>query len=844
MNPKALTTLEFHTIIEMLEARAASQMGKQRVKNLTPMTYINDIVRAQAETTAAVGLILRKGSLPLGGIHNIKPSLARACAAGILTPDELMEVAESLYVCRKLISYGRENAKDTVKSMRNGLDGVTPENAKRAFSGALVTRGNTDFELFHCSAANKKEQRGIQLDPAAIESTCIADYFDAITLVDSLENEINRCIKTSGEMNDNASQKLAEIRRSIRTAHDKIRDHLQGVIHSASYKNMLQDAIVTLRGDRFCVPVKAEYRSSFPGMVHDQSSTGATVFMEPLSVVDLNNKIKDLHFEEKREIERILQKLSGIVAENSEILLANLDQIEYLDFVFAKGELSLAMEATEPIFNDRRFVHIKKGRHPLLSPSTVVPIEIYLGDDFNMLLITGPNTGGKTVSLKTIGLFTLMGQSGLHIPAGQTSELTVFDDVFADIGDEQSISQSLSTFSSHMKNIVSILENLSPNALVLLDELGAGTDPTEGAALAIAILQHLRARQVRTVVTTHYSEIKLFALSTQGVENASCEFDVNTLRPTYRLLIGIPGKSNAFAIAKRLGLSDNIIDEARAVLNQSDIRFEDVITDLEASKKAVLLEQERAQIYRKEAEKLREDIANQEQKLSQQKEKLMHAAKAEALQTIQQARKEADELIATMQKQLQHAGQRELEEAKRQLREGLADLAKDMTPAQTQPRHKPPENLRRGDKVFIHSMNQTAIVSTPPNSSGEVQLQAGILKIKVHISDLSLDEEDNTVQQKFTKQSTKNSGGMKSLNISTEIDLRGMLPEEAVNTAEKYLDDAFLASLANVTIIHGRGTGVVRKAIHNMLKRHPHVNEFRLGVYGEGEDGVTVAQLK
>ncbi|MCL2286700.1 MAG: endonuclease MutS2 [Firmicutes bacterium] len=792
MNKKALSTLEYPAIIEMLQSRAASPMGKQLAQDLIPMTYISDIKRAQNETSAALEIILLKGSLPLGGIGDIRPALANAAIGGTLSAEVLLQVAESLYVCRKLINYGK-------KQGRQG---------------------------------NEQEE----------EPSCIAQYFEGITLIDSLENEINRCIKPSGEVADNASPKLADIRRSIRVAHDKIRDHLQGVIQSASYKNMLQDAIVTLRGDRFCVPVKAEYRGSFPGMVHDQSSTGATVFMEPLSVVELNNKIKNLHFEEKREEERILLKLSGLVAANGDIFAANIEQITYLDFIFAKGELSLAMKATEPTFNSRRFTHIRKGRHPLLNPDTVVPTEIYLGGEFSMLLITGPNTGGKTVSLKTLGLLTCMGQAGLHIPAEENSELAVFDDVFADIGDEQSIAQSLSTFSSHMKNIVGILDGLSHNALVLLDELGAGTDPTEGAALAIAILQYLRARQIRTVVTTHYSELKLYALSMEGVENASCEFDVETLRPTYRLLIGIPGKSNAFAIAKRLGLSDEIIDEARAVLSQKDIRFEDVITDLEASKKAVLLEQERAQIYRREAEKLREDVAKQEEKLRTQKEKLMQQARQEALNIVQQARKEADEQITKMQKQLQAASQKEIEEAKRQVREGLAGLADGIGPVSEKPSRKPPENLRRGDKVFIHSMNQTATVSAPPNSNGEVQLQAGILKIKVHISDLTLEEEETS--QKFTPKAGSGGSKMKSLYISTELDLRGMLPEEAVSAADKYLDDAFLASLANVTLIHGKGTGAVRNAIHALLKRHPHVKEYRLGKYGEGEAGVTVTTLK
>ena len=788
MNKKALNTLEFPKIVEMLRQRAASPMGKKLAEQITPMIDIYDINLAQKETSAAVSLILRKGSLPLGGISDIQSSIQRALVGGMLQTEELLQVAESLYVCRKLITYGKDTSKDE----------TTPSN--------------------------------------------ISPYFEGISDVPSLENEINRCIKSAGEIADNASAKLSEIRRNIKQAHDRIRDHLQKIIHSTTHKNMLQDAIVTLRGDRFCVPVKAEYRGSFPGMVHDQSSTGATVFMEPLSVVELNNKIKDLHFEEKREEERILLKLSGIVAEHGELLEANMEQITYLDFVFAKGELSLIMKASEPQFNDKGYINIRKGRHPLLNQDIVVPTDIYLGGDFSMLLITGPNTGGKTVTLKTVGLFTLMGQSGLHIPAFDNSELAVFDDVFADIGDEQSIEQSLSTFSSHMSNIVNILDNLSLNALVLLDELGAGTDPTEGAALAISILQYLRERYVRTVVTTHYSELKMYALSTKGVENASCEFNVETLRPTYRLLIGIPGKSNAFAIAKRLGLSDNIINEARNLLSQQDVRFEDVITDLEATKKAVLLEEERASVYRREVEKLREDITKQEEKLRTQKEKIMLQARQEALSLVQNARQEADELLTSMRKQLEGASQRELEEARKQSRQTFANMEGSFE-IKKEPKHKPPENLRRGDRVMIHSMNHHGTVVTPPDNKGQVQVQAGIMKIYVHLNDLSLDEED--VAQKIITQSNRRGGGVaKSLNISNEIDLRGTLPEEGVSQAEKYLDDAFLSSLAVVTLIHGKGTGVLRSAVHNMLKRHPHVKEYRLGKFGEGEAGVTVVTLK
>lgn len=788
MKAKALNPLEFPKMLEMLAQRAASSMGKAKCAALHPMNDLGDITRAQKETSEAAGLILRKGSLPLGGISDIRAAIARAMAGGMLQVEELLQVGECLYVFRKLTAYGGE--------------------AKDGFSQ-------------------------------------LSTYFNGITLAEALENEISRCIKPSGEIADNASSKLEDLRRGIRVAHDRIRDHLQGVIQSTSYKNMLQDAIVTLRGDRFCVPVKAEYRGSFPGMVHDQSSTGATVFMEPLSVVELNNKIKDLHFEEKREEERILLKLSKLVWESGEVLDANLSLVTQLDFIFAKGELSLAMKASEPVFNNLGYVNIRKGRHPLLRQDTVVPTDICLGGDFSMLLITGPNTGGKTVTLKTVGLFTCMGQAGLHIPAFDNSELAVFDEVFADIGDEQSIEQSLSTFSSHMSNIVSILEKLSPNALVLLDELGAGTDPTEGAALAIALLSYLHSRKIRTVVTTHYSELKLYALSTEGVENASCEFDVETLCPTYRLLIGIPGKSNAFAIAKRLGLADGIIDEARALLSQKAIRFEDVITALEASKKQVLIEQDRAAAYLRDAEKLRKDAAQIEEKLRTQKEKILHQAREEAVQVVRDVRKEAEALIAQVRKQMDNMKLTEVEEARRKVREGLTALEAKVSPVSEKLVRKPPENLRRGDKIFIHSMNQNGTVLSPPNSAGETQIQAGIMKIKVHASDISLAEEDPAEKAAaFIKKRQTGKFAVKSLHISTEIDLRGLMPEEATSQAESYLDEAFLASLSTVTLIHGKGTGALRTVIHAMLKRHPNVKIFRLGKYGEGEEGVTVVTFK
>ena len=794
MNGKSLSNLEYPKIMEMLAARAASPMGREKCLALEPLADIDDIRAAQRETAAAAGLILQKGSLPLGGVSDIRAPLARAAAGGMLQPEELVGVSDFVYVCRKLVAYG---------------------------------------------AAKGGEEEG-----------CLAEFFGGIHPCGGLESEITRCVSHAGEIHDNASPKLSDLRRNIRASHDRIRDHLQKIIQSQAYRGMLQDAIVTRRGDRFCVPVKAEHRGGFPGLVHDQSSTGATVFMEPSSVVELNNKIKDLHFEEKREEEKILFRLSGLVADDAEPLGASFDMIARLDFVFAKGELSLAMRATEPAFNNRGFISLKKARHPLLRADSSVPIDVHLGGDFRTLLITGPNTGGKTVTLKTVGLFVLMGQAGLHIPASDNSELAVFWDVFSDIGDEQSIEQSLSTFSSHMKNIVGILEEVGPKSLVLLDELGAGTDPTEGAALAIALLGHLRRKGATVVVTTHYSELKLYALSTDGAENACCEFDVETLRPTYRLLIGIPGKSNAFAIAKRLGLGDEIIDGAKELLTQKDLKLEDVITDLEASKKAVILEEERAAVYRREAEKLRAEAARQEESLRTGKEKIMAQARAEAARLVADAKREADELIAKMRRQLEGAGGRGVEEARKLMKEGLGAIEESLAPAAA-PKRKPPENLRMGDTVYVHSMGQRATVLAAPDANGEVTLQAGIMKLKVRHDDVSIAEIAETARPEsgFAGRGgagTRAAGAhlAKALAQKPEIDLRGMMPSEAVTAADKFLDDAFLSGLASVSIIHGKGTGALRGAIHAMLKKHPHAKEFRLGVYGEGEAGVTIVGLR
>ena len=572
-------------------------------------------------------------------------------------------------------------------------------------------------------------------------------------------------------------------------------------------------------------------------MIHDQSATGATVFIEPMSVVNLNNRIAELLSNEKVEIERILALLSSKVAEYDDLLLSNQEILADLDFVFAKGELSISMKATEPIFNTKGYINIKKARHPLLNPETVVPTNIYIGKDFNTLLITGPNTGGKTVTLKTVGLFTLMGQSGLHISAFDNSQLTVFDEVFADIGDEQSIEQSLSTFSSHMTNIVKILDKITNNSLVLLDELGAGTDPTEGAALAISIIQYLHKIGVRTLVTTHYSELKLFALSTDGVENASCEFDVQTLRPTYRLLIGVPGKSNAFAISQRLGLPEFLIEDAKEVLSH-----EDVITDLEINRKSLEIEKEKAEEYRKEAERLRVEAQKQREKLNSQREKIIRKANEEARILISDAKDEADKVLKEIRKLQRTGNTKAIEEKRQSLKDKMSKVESKLTKNEKK-NYNVPEKLVIGDKVKVHSLNQSGVVATLPDKNGNVTVKTGIMKVTVSIKDLSLDQSDSVIMA-TPKRFASSIKRKKASNVSAEIDLRGCLADEAIDLVDKYLDDAYLAGVSPVTIIHGKGTGALRKAVHTFLKTNAHVKSFRLGQYGEGESGVTVVELK
>lgn len=786
MDGKALKVLEFNKIIDMLRQYAASELGKAIVDKLEPSTDINEITHNQRETSEAVSMIIKKGSLGLGGLRPVSEYIKRVNVSGILNIEELIHIGDFLRVSRRAKDYAKSESK------------------------------NDSFPI---------------LEP----------QFDSIETVTGLEREIERCIPSPTEIADDASRALREIRRNIKIANDRIKEQLNSIIHSNTYRNMLQEAVITIRNERYCVPVKQEYKNTFAGLIHDQSATGATVFIEPISVVQLNNKIKELFNKEKTEIERILALLSAKVAENGEIILANADILAHIDFVFAKAELSIKMKGVEPKFNAKGYVNIKKARHPLLDSKTVVPTDIYIGKKFNTLLVTGPNTGGKTVSLKTLGLFTLMGQAGLHIAAFDNSELAVFDDVFADIGDEQSIEQSLSTFSSHMTNIVKILDSVTPNSLVLLDELGAGTDPTEGAALAISIIKYLHGFGARTAVTTHYSELKVFALTTEGIENASCEFDVETLRPTYRLLIGVPGKSNAFAISQRLGLPEYIINEAKEVLSHEDLRFEDVITDLEISRKSLIIEQEKAEEYRKETQRLKSEAQKQRNKLDEHREKIIREANEKARALISDAKDEADAIIKEMRRiQKDGINSQALEEQRSKLKDKMNKVENNL---KTKATHKVPKKLVKGDKVKIHSLNQSGIVSIPPNKNGDVTIKAGIMTVTVNIKDLSLDTSEEQLAYAPKKFAT-NISRKKRSNVSAEIDLRGMMSLEALDKLDKYLDDVYLAGVSPVTIIHGKGTGALRKAVHEYLRGNPRVKGYRLGQYGEGEAGVTIVELK
>ncbi len=841
MNEKVLKTLEYDKIIGQLASCATSPLGREMCLKLVPSSDIHEIVQAQTETTDALTRVRLKGGLSFTGLKDVGASLKRLEIGGTLSIGELLAISSVLTIAARARAYGRHEEPD-------------------------ASGGDSLEEMFRL------------LEPLT-----------------SLNNEIQRCIISEEELSDDASPGLRRVRRSMRSITDKVHSQLNALLNAS--RAYLQDAVITMRDGRYCLPVKAEHRSQVPGMIHDQSATGSTLFIEPMAVVQLNNQMRELELQEKKEIEAVLAGLSEQAAPCVEEIRLDQQILARLDFIFAKAALSRRCKGSEPRFNTDGYLDIKEGRHPLLDPSRVVPINIRLGREFDLLVVTGPNTGGKTVSLKTVGLFTLMGQAGLHIPAFDGSELAVFEEVFADIGDEQSIEQSLSTFSAHMTNIVSILEKADPNSLCLFDELGAGTDPTEGAALAIAILSFLHNMKCRTMATTHYSELKVYALTTPGVENACCEFSVEDLKPTYRLLIGIPGKSNAFAISKKLGLPDFIIEDAKSHLETNDETFEDLLAHLEESRVALEKERAEADAYREEAVRLRERLSQKEERLDERREKILRQANEEAQRILREAKETADQTIKNINRLSGSSGAgRELEAERGRLREQMDKIDEKLAVKAKGPKKTiSPKTIRVGDAVRVLSLNLNGTVSSLPNAKGDLYVQMGILRSQVNIKDLELIEEPTitgpagaygaggtgsrngahnaggsgardgarNAASCGARDGARNAGGFgardgarahntgggsikmsKSLSVSPEINLIGKTTDEAVPLLDKYLDDAYLAHLSQVRVVHGRGTGALRSAVHKRLKRLDYVQEFRLGEYGEGGDGVTIVTFK
>ena len=787
MNKKSLSTLEFYKITDQLVSYACCDGAKKILRNLKPMTDITDINLRLDETNDALSRIFQKGTVDFSQTKDIRASVARLKVGSSLNISELLNIS-AILSCAKHVKDYYEHREDSISGMLENL-----------------------------------------------------------ATVDALNSQIKKCIISEDEISDDASSNLRSIRRSKSIANDRIHSELNKLLNSPTYRTYLQDYVITTRQGRYCLPVKAEYKSAFPGMIHDQSSTGSTLFIEPAAVVKLNNDIRELELKEAAEIEVILADLSVKAGEHTEELLCNYEILVELDCIFAKAQLARHMHASRPVMNTSGIINIKKGRHPLIEPHTVVPIDIYLGTDFKLLIITGPNTGGKTVSLKTVGLLTLMAQSGLFIPALDHSDIAVFKNIYADIGDEQSIEQSLSTFSSHMTNTVKILKEADENCLVLFDEIGAGTDPTEGAALAIAILNDLKMRGVTTMATTHYSEIKLYALSTDGVENASCEFDVESLRPTYRLLIGIPGKSNAFAISSKLGLDESIIEDAKSRINDNDLDFEDLIASLESQRQTIEKEQLEINSYKAEIEKLKKQLEEKNERIDKSKDKILREANEEAYKILQDAKELADKTIRNFNKYGQgQAPMSQMEKERSALRDKMNDKEKklsDIKKNTAKANHKAPKKLRIGDSVLVLSLNLKGTVHTLPNAKGDLYVQMGILRSLVNINDLVLLNDDVSPAKKYGGSGSKIKMS-KSLSVSSEINLIGKTTDEALALLDKYLDDAYIAHLTSVRIVHGKGTGALRKAVHGLLKRTKTIAEYHLGEFGEGDAGVTIATFK
>ena len=792
MNQKVLRTLEYNKIVERLAEYAFGADTKERCLSLLPSTSLSEITNAQQQTKDAMNRSLKKGRLDCSGIKPLSSAIRRVEIGGTMNIEELLGLCKLLETARRVKAYGRKERED-------------------------------------------------------IPSDSLSELFDGLEPLSPLCDEIRRCIISVDEISDDASSNLKSIRRSIRSTGDRNHGQLNQMLNNQNVRNCLQDFVITMRNGRYCLPVKAEAKSQITGMVHDQSSSGSTLFIEPMAVVNLNNELKELSIKEQDEIAVILATLSAKAGEYIPAIETDYQILTELDFIFAKAAYALEYNGITPHFNTERKIRILKGRHPLLDAKKVVPIDISLGSDFDQLVITGPNTGGKTVSLKTVGLLTLMGQAGLPIPSGDRSELAVFDDIFADIGDEQSIEQNLSTFSSHMTNIIHILKEANEHSLVLFDELCAGTDPTEGAALAVSILSYFHSRGIRTMATTHYSEIKIYALTTSGIENACCEFDVETLSPTYRLLIGIPGKSNAFAISKKLGLSDTLIEDARTRISSNEQNFEDLLSDLEASR--ITIEKEQAEInrYKSEIAALKQQLKNKQEKLDESRDAILRKAKEEANQILQEAKDTADEAIRNFNKYgTTRPSIQEMEKQRTNIREKMAANEKKSSKGKDTAIYNPkvPKKLRIGDSVKVLSMNLTGTVHSLPNAKGDLFVQMGILRSQVNIKDLVLIEDAAPGSKKYAKTGAGKLKMSKSASVSTEINLIGKTVDEAIALLDKYLDDAYLAHLPSVRIVHGKGTGALRSAVQSHLKRQSYIKSFHLGEFGEGDAGVTIAEFK
>ena len=793
MNEKVLKTLEYNKILNQLSEYACSPEAKKRCLALRPITDKAQIEQLQLQTKDALSRLFRCGNLSFSGVHSVNDSLKRLEIGASLSAAELLSICSLLEAAKRVKAFSR----------------------------------------------SEKEE---------VPDDSLTGFFTEIEPLTPLYDEIKRCILAEDEIADDASSTLRSIRRSMRGMNDRIRAQMNNMINNSTTRSYLQDAVITMRDGRYCLPVKAEAKSQIPGMVHDQSSSGSTLFIEPMAVVNLNNEYKELLLKEKDEIEKILENLSNLTANFSEQIATDYTILAELDFIFAKAAYAQTYNGVAPTFNNEGYLHIKKGRHPLLDKKKVVPIDVMLGKDFKLLIVTGPNTGGKTVSLKTVGLLTLMGQAGLHIPASERSELGIFEEVFADIGDEQSIEQSLSTFSSHMTNITRILSQVNDRSLVLFDELCAGTDPTEGAALAISILSKLKLYGARVMATTHYSELKVFALQTSGVENACCEFDVESLSPTYRLLIGIPGKSNAFAISTKLGLSEDIIEDAKGRISENDMNFEDLLADLEKSRITIEKEQLEINQYKEEIQKLKEQLEQKQERLDASRDKILREANEQAYNIIKEAKDLADETIRNFNKYgTAHAPVSEMEKERTKLRDKMNNAQKKMSDQKKNaaPNHKIPKKLRIGDRVKVISMNLNGTVHSLPNAKGDLYVQMGILRSLVNINDLILlEEETSPTSKKYGRTGAGKIKMSKSASVSTEINLIGKTTDEAIALLDKYLDDAYLAHIPSVRIVHGKGTGALRNAVQAHLKRLKYVKSFHLGEYGEGDAGVTIAEFK